>query len=110
MGLRQGTPTTVVGAVKAFDWVNPHVYLHLDVLNSEGKLEEWLVEIHSPAIMLRRGYTKDYFKPGEKLTVVGGAMKDGSHMMRLLRGSKAEGTKFYGDDFSPGATGAAPAK
>ena len=105
-----GTPTTVEGAVKSFDWVNPHVYLHLDVLNSEGKLEEWVVEVHSPAIMLRRGYTKDYFKPGEKLTVVGGAMRDGTHMLRLLRGSKADGTKFYGDDFSPSATGAASTK
>jgi len=100
-------PTTIEGAVKTFEWVNPHVYLHLDVLNSGSKLEEWIVEIHSPAIMLRRGYTKDYFKPGEKITVVGGAIKDGTHMMRLLRGTKADGTKFYGDDFSPSATGAA---
>ena len=100
-------PTTLEGVVKNFEWVNPHVYLHLDVVNSEGKLEEWLVEIHSPAIMLRRGYTKDYFRPGERITVVGGAIKDGTHMMRLLRGSKADGTKFYGDDFSPSATGAA---
>src|SRR2546430_2722189 len=61
-----GTPTTIEGTVKVFDWVNPHVYLHLDVPNSAGKLEEWIVEVHSPAIMLRRGYTKDYFKPGEK--------------------------------------------
>src|SRR5262249_32603589 len=101
-----GKPTTIEGTVKNFEWVNPHVYLHLDVLNSEGKPEEWLVETHSPAIMLRRGYTKDYFKPGEKITVVGGAVKDGTRMMRLLRGNKADGTKFYGDDFSPGTTGA----
>jgi hypothetical protein len=100
-------PTTIEGAVKDFEWVNPHVYLHLEAPNAAGKLEEWIVEIHSPAIMLRRGYTKDYFKAGEKITVVGGAMKDGTNMIRLLRGSKADGTKFYGDDFSPAATGAA---
>ena len=100
-------PTTIKGTVKTFEWANPHVYLHLDVVNAEGKLEEWIVEIHSPAIMLRRGYTKDYFKPGETITVTGGAIKDGTHMMRLLRGNKPDGTKFYGDDFSPSATGAA---
>jgi len=103
-------PTTLEGTVKSFEWVNPHVYLHLDVTNSEGKPEEWVLEIHSPAIMLRRGYTKDYFKPGEKITVVGGQMKDGSHMMRLLRGNKADGAKFYGDDFAPGTAGTTPAK
>jgi hypothetical protein len=31
-------------------------------------------------------------------------------MMRLLRGTKADGIKFYGDDFSPSATGATSAK
>jgi hypothetical protein len=105
-----GTPKTLEGTVKSFDWMNPHSLLHLDVRNSEGKPEEWLVEIHSVAIMIRRGYTKDYFKAGDKVTLVGGAMKDGSHMMRLLRGSKPDGTKFYGDDFSPSATGASSAQ
>lgn len=97
-------PTTLEGTVTDFEWKNPHVYLHLNVMNAEGKSDEWIVEIHSPAIMLRRGYTKDYFKPGDKITVVGGAMKDGTHMIRLLRGNKPDGTKFYGDDFTPGTT------
>jgi hypothetical protein len=105
-----GKPTTLEGTVKNFEWANPHVYLHLDVSNAEGKSEEWVVEIHSPAIMLRRGYTKDYFKPGDKITVVGGQMKDGTHMMRLLRGNKPDGTKFYGDDFAPGTTPATSEK
>ena len=105
-----GTPTTFEGTVKSFDWINPHSLLHIEVVNSEGKPEEWAVEIHSIAIMIRRGYTKDFFKPGDKVTVVGGAMKDGSHMMRLLRGTKPDGTKFYGDDFSPSATGATSVK
>jgi hypothetical protein len=60
--------------------------------------------------MLRRGYTKDYFKEGDKVTVVGGQMKDGTHMMRLLRGNKPDGTKFYGDDFAPGTTPPQPEK
>ena len=103
-------PTTLEGTVKSFDWINPHSLLHLEVPNAEGKTEEWVVEIHSVAIMVRRGYTKDYFKPGDRVTVVGGPMKDGSHMIRLLRGNKPDGTKFYGDDFSPNATGVTSAK
>jgi hypothetical protein len=37
--------------------------------------------------------------------VTGGRMRDGSRMIRLFNGSKADGTAFYGDDFSPKATG-----
>ena len=35
------------------------------------------------------------------ITVTGGQLKDGKKMMRLLRGVKADGWKFFGDDFSP---------
>ena len=55
--------------------------------------------------MMRRGFTKDYFKPGDKVTVTGGRMKDGSKMIRLFNGKKADGTPFYGDDFRPESTG-----
>ena len=91
---KMANPTTLEGTVKSFDWMNPHSLLHLEVLSSEGKPEEWTVEIHSIAIMIRRGYTKNYFKPGDKVTVVGGQMKDGSHMMRLLRGTRRTGLNF----------------
>jgi len=37
--------------------------------------------------------------------VNGGRMLDGSKMMRLDDGVKADGSKFYGDDFRPETTG-----
>ena len=65
----------------------------------------WSVELHSTAIMMRRGFTKDYFRPGDQVTVTGGRMRDGSKMIRLFNGTKADGTQFYGDDFRPQSTG-----
>ena len=44
-------------------------------------------------------------KSGENITVTGGRMLDGTKMIRLVNGVKADGTKFYGDDFRPEATG-----
>jgi hypothetical protein len=32
-------------------------------------------------------------------------MLDGTKMIRLVNGVKADGTKFYGDDFRPESTG-----
>jgi uncharacterized protein DUF6152 len=106
-------PATLTGTVQAFHWRNPHSMLVLDVAtvtNAAGQSEPekagvWSVELHSTAIMGRRGYTKDYFMPGEQVTVNGGRMRDGSKMIRLLNGTKADGTPFFGDDFSPKATG-----
>jgi hypothetical protein len=106
-------PATLTGTVKEYLWRNPHSMLVLDVqrvANQKGEVESalagvWHVELHSTGILLRRGWTKDFFKPGDTVTVTGGRMMDGSRMIRLDRGTKSDGTKFYGDDFSPEATG-----
>ena len=103
----------LTGTVQAFHWQNPHCLLVLDaatVTNTVGQAEPdkvgvWSVELHSTAIMMRRGFTKDYFKPGDRVTVTGGRMRDGSKMIRLFNGTKADGTPFYGDDFRPESTG-----
>src|SRR5438034_11451221 len=81
-------PVTLKGTVKAFEWVNPHSHLVLvasEVRNRKGEREnsgeeEWRVELHSTAILLRRGWTKAFFKPGDVITVTGGRMMDGSKM------------------------------
>jgi hypothetical protein len=106
-------PTTLTGTVKEFIWINPHGRLVIDVKerrNGKGEVEsttpeEWSVELHSTGIMLRRGWTRTFFKPGDTITVTGGRMVDGTKMIRLVNGVKADGTKFYGDDFRPEATG-----
>ena len=63
-------PATLTGTVQAYYWRNPHSMLMLDaatVTNATGQPEPdkagvWSVELHSTAIMMRRGYTKDYFR------------------------------------------------
>ena len=106
-------PTTLTGTVKEFIWANPHGHLVIDVKerrNDKGQVEnttpeEWESSSTARAIMLRRGWTRTFFKSGENITVTGGRMLDGTKMIRLVNGVKADGTKFYGDDFRPEATG-----
>ena len=94
-------PATLTGTVVSFEWVNPHSYIHLDVKGNSGALDRWDVETHSISLLARKGWTRASFKPGDVITVTGGQLKDGKKMMRLLRGVKADGWKFFGDDFSP---------
>jgi hypothetical protein len=109
----RNNPVTLRGTVKVFEWTNPHSHLVLianEVRNRKGEREnsqeeEWRVELHSTAILLRRGWTKTFFKAGDTIMVNGGRMFDGSKLMRLDDGVKADGSKFYGDDFRPETTG-----
>jgi hypothetical protein len=70
---------TVSGVISKVEWINPHVYFHVDVKDSKtGKVTTWLFELHSPNSMRRDGLTKAMMPVGMPLKVDGYAAKDGS--------------------------------
>jgi hypothetical protein len=66
------------GTVIEMEWVNPHSWLHIAVVNDKGETEEWKVEGGSPAVLLRLGWTRDSLPPGTKVIVNGFQAKDGA--------------------------------
>jgi len=73
--------TIISGIVTRFDWENPHAQLSLDVAG-DGETEHWSVEMESPVILRRLGWTKDSLKPGDRISVIGSRAKDQSFRMR----------------------------
>jgi hypothetical protein len=67
--------------VTRFDWKNPHTQLSLNVA-AESETEHWSIEMESPVILARLGWTKDSLKPGDRVTVVGSRAKDQSFRLR----------------------------
>ena len=59
------------------EWINPHSWIHIDVVGADGKGTNWMVECGSPNIMLRRGFTKRSLEPGTELIVDGYQAKSG---------------------------------
>ena len=71
-------PIELEGTVAMFEWVNPHSWLHVDVVNPEtGETERWRVEGGAPSPLLRRGWTRDSLPPGTAVTVAGFRSRDG---------------------------------
>jgi len=68
---------TLTGTISKFDWTNPHTFVWIDVVNSEGKVETWAAEGQSPNYLGRRGWSKDTIKPGDKVTLVLNPLRDG---------------------------------
>ncbi len=61
---------TVKGSVKEFDYVNPHVYFTFDVKDNQGHVTEWAAETDPPIMMGNRyGWSRNYLKPGDQVTV-----------------------------------------
>jgi len=79
---------TVTGTVARVDWVNPHVYVYLDVTNDDGTVTTWGLETGPTARLRQGGLTSRELagKPGEQVTAVGmPALKDGSNTMWLIQ-------------------------
>ena len=59
-------------------WVNPHVWIYVDVEKPDSSVEEWMIEAGTPNTLLRRGFTKESLLPGTEILVDGYQSKDGS--------------------------------
>jgi len=49
------------GTLTSFDWENPHAYLQIDVVNADGKVVLWHLEMITPNALKRNGTTKQDF-------------------------------------------------
>lgn len=50
---------TLEGRLVKVDWINPHIYFHLDVTGSDGAVTHWRFESLPPAFMRRAGLTAE---------------------------------------------------
>jgi len=72
-------PVKLQGKVQKMEWINPHAWIHVEVMGSDGKVVTWMVEGGSPNILLRRGFTKESLLPGTEITVEGYRAKNGDN-------------------------------
>jgi hypothetical protein len=59
---------TLIGTVTAFDWVNPHCLVHMDVMSDNGEVRHWTLEMSPTYSMSRRGWAKDTLKLGDQVS------------------------------------------
>jgi len=71
---------TVSGTLKQFEWTNPHCWLHVQAADpSTGKMVDWSFEMGSVSQISPQGWKVDSVKAGDKITIVGHPLRDGSH-------------------------------
>jgi len=70
-------PVRLEGKVTQMEWINPHAWIHIDVVGPDGKVTNWMVECGPPGILLRRGFTKKSLEIGTEVIALGYQAKDG---------------------------------
>lgn len=61
----------VTGVVTGLDFVNPHSWVYLDVVQDNGEVAAWRCEMRSANTLRRSGWTPDLFPVGERITITG---------------------------------------
>ena len=61
----------VEGTVTRLDWRSPHAWVYLDVTDGKGQKVNWSFELPSPNTLMRRGWTRESLKPGDRVKVAG---------------------------------------
>ncbi len=64
-------PIRVKGTIVKVEWINPHGWIHVDVKGKDGQPVRWMFELGAPGALTRRGFTRDYLKPGTEVEVDG---------------------------------------
>jgi Family of unknown function (DUF6152) len=99
-------PATITGPVPKVEWINPHARFFMDVKDASGKTANWEVELAAPAMLIRRGWTRNAVKIGEPVTVNGSLAKDGSNLINATAVTLSDGKKVFagssgGDSANP---------
>ena len=72
-------PITLAGTVAKVDWMNPHIFIHIDVKDENGKVAHWMCEGGNPSSLTRAGWKRTSLKAGDEIVISGYRAKDGTN-------------------------------
>jgi len=89
----RSAPMTIEADVVEFRWVNPHSYLTVvETTAAEGAPKTWSIEMSSPGVLTRSGWSKRTFNAGDRITLKFGPLRDGALGGIFLEATLADGT------------------
>ena len=101
-------PVTLKGVVSKIEWTNPHARFYIEVKDPSGTFT-WNLELASPNVLTRNGWTRKTLNIGDEITVQGSLAKDGSKMANARMVTSASGKRLFAGSATDEGPQAAPA-
>jgi hypothetical protein len=98
-------PLKLTGRVTAMLWSNPHAWIHLDVVEKNGKVVNWAFETGGANALYRRGWRKQDLVPGTVLVVDAFRARNGSATANALSITFEDGRKLFAGSSSQNGSG-----
>ena len=102
-------PITLKGTVSKIEWLNPHARFYVDVKDDQGRVTNWNLELASPNVLRRNGWTRTSLNVGDEVTVEASLARDGSKMANARVVTLADGRRVFAGS-SGGDAPLAPAR
>ncbi len=78
-GYRMTEYTHLQGRVTEVHWVNPHVWLYMEVTDENGEPAVWVLEATGIGNLRNNGVTEDLVAPGTNISVRCHRLRDGAN-------------------------------
>ncbi len=88
-------PVTLKGIVSKVEWTNPHARFYVDVRDESGVVTNWNLELASPNVLVRNGWSRKSLNVGDEIVVEGSLAKDGSKMANARVVRLADGRRVF---------------
>jgi len=103
-------PVRLRGKISKMEWINPHAWMHVEVKNKDGVVENWMIEAGPPGALVRRGWRKDSVKPGVEVLIEGYQAIDGTKKANGRDVTLPDGTRLFAGSSGTGAPYEDPAR
>ena len=91
------------GAIKEFQWTNPHSWILMTVNNDQGQAEQWAIEMGGPAGLARQGWVPKTLTPGMKVKTVIHPLRDGNNGGQFMAITLPDGRVMGNPNAAPSA-------
>ena len=88
-------PVTLTGVVTKVEWMNPHARFYVDVKDESGNVTNWNLELASPNVLTRNGWSRTSLKEGDEVTVEGSRARSGASMANARTVKLADGRQVF---------------
>lgn len=89
-----GRKLVLKGAVRSFQWSNPHSYIQLLVKDDKAGDVEWSLEMGAAMYLYSNGWRPSTLKAGDVITVTIAPLRNGSHGGLVLDATTVDGRKL----------------
>ena len=95
-------PVSLQGTVSKMDWMNPHIWVHINVKDDKGNVARWSCEGGNPNSLRRNGWQRDTLKVGDQVLIDGFRAKDGTNTCNMRSVKFADGKRVFAGSSADG--------